>query len=240
MTDDLNAYLSPRSPSAERPLTGLTILVVEDSRFACEAFRLMGQRLGARIRRADCLRSARRHLQTYRPGVVIVDVGLPDGVGTDLIAELASAQVRVPAILGTSGDAEGRAAALAAGADDFIDKPVESLARFRGTILAALPGLAPRTPVAVGADDTVVPDVLALRDDLSEAARLLAASGIDPEKLGYISQFLSGVAREAQDAPLAAACADVTQATRDGLITEADRVRLSGLVGERLRAAAAF
>lgn len=240
MTDDLNAYLTPRSPSAERPLMGLTILVVEDSRFACEAFRLMGQRLGARIRRADCLRSARRHLQTYRPGVVIIDVGLPDGVGTDLIAELAAAPVRVPAILGTSGDAEGRAAALAAGADDFIDKPVESLARFRGTILAALPGLAPKHPVAVPINDTVVPDTLALRDDLSEAARLLADSGLDAAKLGYISQFLSGVAREAQDAPLAAACADIARAQRLGLMTEDDRARLRGLVGERLRSAASF
>ena len=77
--EDLEPTPAP-APSADRPLLGLTILVVEDSRFACEAMRLLCLRSGARIRRADCLRSARRHLRVYRPSVVVVDLGLPDGM----------------------------------------------------------------------------------------------------------------------------------------------------------------
>jgi DNA-binding response OmpR family regulator len=68
-----------------QPLAGLTILAVEDSRFASEALRLMCLRSDARLRRADSLEQADRHLSVYRPDVVIVDLGLPDGNGADLI-----------------------------------------------------------------------------------------------------------------------------------------------------------
>ena len=62
MPESLENFMIAQSPTAERPLLGLTILVVEDSRFASEAMRLLCLASGARIRRADSLRSARRHL----------------------------------------------------------------------------------------------------------------------------------------------------------------------------------
>ena len=108
-----------QSPTADRPLLGLTVLMVEDSRYASEAMRLLCLRSGARIRRADNLASAHRHLAVYRPSVVIVDLGLPDGSGEDLIGELARARPRVGVILGTSGNDDGAERAIAAGADGF-------------------------------------------------------------------------------------------------------------------------
>ena len=105
------------APTATRPLLGLTILVIEDSRFACEALRLLCLRSGARIRRADCLRSAKRHLRVYRPSVVIADLGLPDGNGADLIRELVAGDPRVEVVLGMSGDSNGKETAMKAGAD---------------------------------------------------------------------------------------------------------------------------
>ena len=115
------------APTTARPLLGLTVLAVEDSRFACEALRLLCLRSGARIRRADSLRAARRHLRVYRPTVVIIDLGLPDGNGVDLIQGLSTAAPRPEVILGTSGDNFGQAEAMAAGADGFIEKPITSL-----------------------------------------------------------------------------------------------------------------
>ena len=79
--DNLDDFIMTRPPTANRPLLGLTVLVVEDSRFACEAMRLLCLRSGARIRRADNLHHAHQHLKVYRPSVVIVDLGLPDRGG---------------------------------------------------------------------------------------------------------------------------------------------------------------
>lgn len=185
MTDDLPpaahpdifAYMTHPAPSAARPLQGLTVLLVEDSRFASEAMRLLCLRSGARIRRADSLRAAHRHLATYRPSAVIVDMGLPDGSGAELIRELAALQPRMSVILGTSGSDDLEALALAAGADGFLAKPVESLALFQAAVLAALPpAQRPSGPRALPGE-IVHPDPLALRDDLALAAGLLAEAG---------------------------------------------------------------
>ncbi|MDG1868398.1 MAG: response regulator, partial [Yoonia sp.] len=106
--DNAEEFMMTRPPTARRPLLGLTVLVLEDSRFACEAVRLLCLRSGARIRRADSLEHARKHLTVYRPTVLIVDVGLPDGSGLDLINDLSSASPRIDVILGTSGDADAQ------------------------------------------------------------------------------------------------------------------------------------
>ncbi len=202
--DDLHSEfeLKPQ-PTAERPLLGLTILVVEDSRYASEAVRLMSLRSGARLRRADCLASAERHLNVYSPTVAIVDLGLPDGSGLDLIRSMAANRSGVQAIIGTSG-AEREAAeqqVIEAGADGFLPKPVASIAAYQATILAHLPAeMHPKGPRAASIF-SIDPDPLALREDLSHAMDLLA---LDTPPVSYLKRFLIGVARSIKDTALEA------------------------------------
>lgn len=216
-----------------RPLTGLTVLVIEDSRFASEAVRLLCLRSGARIRRADCLRSAARHLQIYRPAVMIVDMGLPDGDGASLIRQVANADPRVPVILGISGDPGLRADAMAAGADGFMEKPIESLALFQQTILSALPADARGKGLMVLPDDVIQPDASGLRDDLAHVAEILS-SARDTAAVDYIARFLAGVARSAHDPALEQAATALARDHLAGNAVAGDLARISGMVHDRL------
>lgn len=221
------------APTAARPLLGLTVLAVEDSRFACEAMRLLCLRSGARIRRADCLRSARRHFRVYRPSVVVIDLGLPDGSGADLIAELHESTPRVEGILAISGDGALEAEAMAAGADAFLEKPIGSLGLFQETILAMLPAeRQPKGPRQVE-ELTVAPDRLAYRDDMAHIADVLEdhTSG---HTLDYVAQFLGGVARLADDTALEAAAVALAQKRAKGATTASETARIAGLIQHRL------
>ncbi len=231
--DDFNNLAPQNAPTSNRPLLGLTILVVEDSRFACEAMRLLCLRSGARIRRADCLASARRHLQVYRPSVIIVDLGLPDGSGLDLIADLNRLAPRIGVILATSGDDGAEARAMDAGADGFMAKPVTRIASFQSMILAGLP--ADRQPAGprLLTEDEVRPDALAYRDDMAHAADLLGDDQ-DGRVLDYVAQFIGGVARSADDDTLAEAAVALAETRRTGAPTRAELARLAGLVQTRL------
>ncbi len=183
------------------PLRGVTVLAVEDSRFASDALRLMCRRMGARLRRAESLQAAASHLKLYRPDVVIVDLGLPDGRGEALIRELASRRPRA-VVLGMSGDGTGRVGAIAAGADGFVEKPLESVAVLRDLLMRFLPDR--DADLAFGTEAALHPDALALRDDLAYAADLLDRRPGEGTR-AYVAGFVVGVARHAHDAALAEA-----------------------------------
>lgn len=231
--NDIPGFSQQPSGTAARPFLGMTILVVEDSLYACDAMRLMCLHSGARIRRADCLRSARRHLQVYRPSAIVIDLGLPDGSGLDLIAELADASPRVTSILATSGEDGAEASARAAGADGFLAKPLSNLGAFQHAILATLPADRLPTGPRVVRNEVVCPDPLAYRDDMIHVSNLLDEHSEGPV-LDYVAQFLGGVARSADDMVLANAADALAQQRRGGAALNARLAQVAGLVQERL------
>lgn len=231
--DTTSGLFIQRPATARRPLLGMTTLVVEDSRFASEAIRLMCLRSGARIRRADSLAHAERHLKVYRPGVIIVDIGLPDGSGLALIEQLAGTSPRVDVIIGTSGDDGAEEAALAAGADGFLAKPVASLAVFQDSILSHLP--ADRQPPGprLVQDETIEPDRIAYHDDLSHVAAVLDGEQ-EMASIDYVTQFLRGLARSAQDRDLGKAVATLAEKRAAGDPLKSPIATLAALVQSRL------
>lgn len=231
--DEFAPYAAHSMPTAQRPLLGLTVLVVEDSRFACDAMRLLCLRSGARIRRADCLASARRHLQIYRPSVVIIDMGLPDGSGADLIEELTKAQPHNGVVLATSGDLFAEDEAIAAGADGFLAKPLDSLGSFQQAILSRLPQDQRPSMPRVVPEEAITPDPVAYRDDLCHAADTLQTNH-QGQVINYVAKFLSGIAMSAKDTPLHMAAQAVAKAHNDGARSEAVVARLSEMVQARL------
>ncbi len=211
MSDTPEAELRALSSLRRQCLFAVTILLVEDSRSASEAIRLYAAESGARVRRADSLNAASRHLAIYRPSVVMIDLGLPDGDGMALIRHLASASTPLGAMIALSGH-EGvtwQAEALEAGAAACLEKPIASLRAFQECVLSVLPDAETRRrpderELALTGRASVH---AALTEDLRRASALLAEAlpAGDDETTAYCAQFLGSIGAMLDDAGLVAA-----------------------------------
>lgn len=229
--NDIDTFLRSQTPTALRPLLGMTVLLVEDSLTACEAFRLMSLRSGARIRRADCLESAERHLAVYRPNIAIIDMGLPDGDGADLIAKMHEADHRVDVLLGMSADPNRTQDAMNAGANGFLEKPIDGITAFQAAILQHLPEhCRPMGPRPVN-NDPIVADEIALQEDLAHALNLLEEGEKTPATHAYLATFLAGVAQTASDNELVEVTASFARARA---MAGPERAGLSAVLNNRL------
>lgn len=124
----------------------LKILVVEDDR---EIRAMMQSSLsveGFDVQTAVSLSEARALLQHARPDVIVLDLGLPDGDGVELVQQVRQTQTLPIIIVSARHQEAQKIRLLDAGADDYLVKPFsvgELLARIRvalrhrGTALAA-------------------------------------------------------------------------------------------------------
>ncbi len=103
--------------------------------------------------------SALRLAATTHPDVVVLDLGLPDMDGADVIRAL-RAWTRVPIIVLSARQASGeKVEALDAGADDYVTKPFgmdELLARLRAAVRRAAPAGEEGEAVVVETDSFTV------------------------------------------------------------------------------------
>ena len=101
-------------------------LVVDDDENIRAAMTDLAQREGFRAANAGSLHEARQRLKESRPDVVLTDLGLPDGNGLDLLADLT--ELPRPEVILITGNAtvDSAIAAIRTGVLDYLEKPVDT------------------------------------------------------------------------------------------------------------------
>jgi two-component system, NtrC family, response regulator PilR len=114
------------------------ILVLDDEPDLCTLYELVLVREGYAVQTAGSLEQARACLAQKQFDVVISDMRLPDGLGLELLRELAQARRPERCIMITAyGSADNAVEALKSGAFDYLTKPVD-LKQFRAVVQSAL------------------------------------------------------------------------------------------------------
>ncbi|GIG61172.1 putative transcriptional regulatory protein KdpE [Longispora fulva] len=132
------------------------ILVVDDEPQIVRALRINLTARGYEVDLAPDGGQALRSAAQHRPDLVVLDLGLPDMDGTDVIRGLRGwTDVPIIVLSGRTGS-QDKVAALDAGADDYVTKPFgvdELLARVRAVTRRHAP--AESTPVVTVGEHTV-------------------------------------------------------------------------------------
>ncbi|WP_374592538.1 response regulator [Aquabacterium sp.] len=104
----------------------MRLLLVEDDRMIGESVRAALRQDGFAVDWVRDGRAADETLQSERFDLVLLDLGLPQRDGLDVLRALRARQDATPVIVLTARDAlEDRVAGLDAGADDYLVKPFE-------------------------------------------------------------------------------------------------------------------
>jgi len=106
------------------------ILIVEDHPTMREAMRLVLEGEGFDINEASDGEQALAAVQEERPDLVLLDMSIPGISGPDVLAAVKQDPVnsKVRVIVVTATGEEGRAAAMASGADHYFTKPFSPIA----------------------------------------------------------------------------------------------------------------
>ncbi|MBC7445241.1 MAG: sigma-54-dependent Fis family transcriptional regulator [Polaromonas sp.] len=114
------------------------ILIIDDEPDLRTLYELTLLRQGYQVEAAGDLLQAREQLKAGRFDAIITDMRLPDGLGLELLRELATGQRAERCVVITAhGSAENAVEALKAGAFDYLTKPVD-LKQFRSVVASAV------------------------------------------------------------------------------------------------------
>ena len=132
------------------------VLVIDDEPSILRALRINLTARNYEVSTASDGSSGLAAISRERPDAVILDLGLPDMDGTEVIPGVRGWSATPIIVLSVWGAEHQKVAALDAGADDYVTKPFgmdELLARLRAAVRRAVP--APDEPVISTPDFTV-------------------------------------------------------------------------------------
>jgi two-component system KDP operon response regulator KdpE len=114
-----------------------TVVVIEDEPQIRRFVRAALEAEGWQVHEADTAARGLADAGTRKPDLLVVDLGLPDGDGLDLIRDVRGWSNVPIVVLSARADESDKIAALDAGADDYLTKPFgvgELLARVRANL----------------------------------------------------------------------------------------------------------
>jgi two-component system, NtrC family, response regulator AtoC len=110
---------------SEIDLKSLDILVVEDEPLLRRQLTANLKRFGADVTAADSIAAARQRLRDGQFDLVLLDVNLPDGLGTDLLREKVFPSATAIIVMTANGGVASAVEAMQLGATDYIVKPFD-------------------------------------------------------------------------------------------------------------------
>ena len=134
------------------------ILIIDDEVQIRRLLRLTLEGAGHRVREAATAALGLHEAATLRPDAIVLDLGLPDADGIDVLRRLREWTTLPVLILSVRDQEAQKIAALDAGADDYLTKPFgggELLARLR-VLLRRADSAGAAEPAIAGFGDTEV------------------------------------------------------------------------------------
>lgn len=129
------------------------ILVVEDDPHIRRLVRAALQRAGHAVSEATSAREGLSLLDIEKPDAVLLDLGLPDRDGIELIQIIRARSAAGVIVISAREDTAEKVAALDLGADDYLTKPFDTeelLARIRTVLRHRQSGETGQTRIVVG------------------------------------------------------------------------------------------
>ena len=99
------------------------VLVVEDEKLIRRFLRSALEEEGCRVFEADCLVRGLAEAADCKPGLVVLDLGLPDGNGIEFIRDFRGWSEAPVLVLSARSNEQDKVLALDTGADDYLTKP---------------------------------------------------------------------------------------------------------------------